>query len=322
MFKIIIFLSLFLNIQIAYADYKSCTEVDIRTKNPNLKDFLSTPRNQDSIGWCYAFSAADLLSVHLGRPVSALHMSAIFNNAIAQVDSKDKAYRINVSFNDIYEAGRTHMALNSAMKEAFICSEKAMPFDMQHEKDIYKLIKTIESLKEKMKQPQLKDQVDCENCKDILKITSDPIFKNANFSEIQTLLASNELNISLKNFIDKSCKERIKVAKFKLVMIPKPTEKTKVEYFKKVNDALDFGKPISISYYLNFVTKEKGSHSNSIIGRRWKNNKCEYNIKNSWGKSCASYLKGIDCNLREGSFWVNEDKMYEMLNNDSLTTTS
>ena len=301
--------------QHAYADSQSsCTDVDIRTKNPLLKEFLSTPQNQDSIGWCYAFTAADLLSVHIGRPVSALHMSAIFNNTLANMNN-----RINMNFNfkNIYEGGLTYMALNSAMNGTFICSEKAMPFDMQHEKDTYKLIKTIESLREIIKEPKTRDQVECESRKDILKIKSNPLFRDATFFDIQTLLASNELNISLKNFIDKSCKEKLQIPKFKLTMIPKPTEKTKNQYFKKINKALNLGKPVAISFDLKVVTTETGTHSNSIIGRRWKNNKCEYNIRNSWGKSCSSYRKGIECNLSEGSFWVNEDKMYEMLTNDS-----
>lgn len=45
-------------------------------------------RHQGDIGWCYAYTAADLLSARLGRPVSAVDIAMIFNERVsAQIHS-------------------------------------------------------------------------------------------------------------------------------------------------------------------------------------------------------------------------------------------
>ena len=44
-----------------------------------LRKLFSSPRNQKDKDWCYAFTAADLLSAEIGTPVSAMHMAALYN---------------------------------------------------------------------------------------------------------------------------------------------------------------------------------------------------------------------------------------------------
>jgi len=64
----IFLISVMLFVSLAKAEIKVCTKVsksDKTTKSVNLKDQLGPVRNQDSVGWCYAFTVADLLTQHL-----------------------------------------------------------------------------------------------------------------------------------------------------------------------------------------------------------------------------------------------------------------
>lgn len=58
---------------------------------------------------------------------------------------------------------------------------------------------------------------------------------------------------------------------------------------------------------------KSGYHARVIIGRRWKNNQSEFNIRNSWGQDCSEYLPGIECNKEEGTFWFSDEKLAKSL---------
>ncbi len=59
--------SLPLNAQISSSE---CSPKDFRSKLPPV-------REQDSIGWCYAFVAADLISFEIGESVSPIYLANI-----------------------------------------------------------------------------------------------------------------------------------------------------------------------------------------------------------------------------------------------------
>jgi hypothetical protein len=75
---------------------------------------------------------------------------------------------------------------------------------------------------------------------------------------------------------------------------------------------LNNGKPVGISYNVKYVAPFSGFHASTVIARRWNNGRCEYKVRNSWGRSCSSYLKEIECNRWEGSYWVKDETFYKM----------
>ena len=54
-------------------DRKTCQPTDLRDK-------LGPVRNQDTMGWCYAFAAADLLTADTGKTISAFDIALNYNN--------------------------------------------------------------------------------------------------------------------------------------------------------------------------------------------------------------------------------------------------
>lgn len=79
---------------------------------------------------------------------------------------------------------------------------------------------------------------------------------------------------------------------------------------KEVNFNIVKGRLQTVDYDVSYFTDFDGLHSSIILGRRWNKGRCEYNIRNSWGKSCASYKTGIECNKEQGTYWVSDEDLF------------
>jgi len=51
---------------------------------------------------------------------------------------------------------------------------------------------------------------------------------------------------------------------------------------------------------INIPTKECGLHASVIIGKRTRNNRCEFLLKNTWGEDCSGYSSKWECELGAG----------------------
>ena len=72
-----------------------CSRIDIRDKRPELKEFFSTPRDQASVGWCFAFATADLFSAELGVPVVADIGSGLIDASCPWLESGPPSWLMN-----------------------------------------------------------------------------------------------------------------------------------------------------------------------------------------------------------------------------------
>jgi hypothetical protein len=295
-----------------------CTPLDIRDANPKIREnsklrqHYSVPRNQDSTGWCYAFVAADLLSAELGVPVSAFHTSAIFNQHILTSKDREAIEKNRPNFSMIFEGGWVHTAIKAIQKKNWLCSEEGLPFDKSGPRDTHNLIKKLENIKRRS--PNLEQKVICEQ---INSLSADFFLTEKELNDISEVLIKNDLNEALSLYADKACTEVLRnLPEFKVNSVKTPrkgTPKEIEEYWKKMNQILNMGKPIALAYTLDekiVLDSSEGPHASVIVGRRWKNNRCEIKIRNSWGKSCGSYRSGIECNKNEGSFWVDHETLF------------
>ena len=139
----------------------SCTSID------NTSPVLSTPRDQDSVGWCYAFSAADLLSHKLNQKVSAVHLATLYNhndfwtnlrrnitpvvavselasNGRVQMDRELGAITLReraISESSI-EGGFTGNAIRHGLRHG-ICTEHEIPSNYSIERNIFELERLV-----------------------------------------------------------------------------------------------------------------------------------------------------------------------------------
>ena len=300
-----------------------CSDTDIRDTNPNikksplLKNHFSTPRNQDSVGWCYAFTAADLATAEIGVPISAMHTSAMYNRSIYVSDedriSKDmERVFAKGRYKEIYEGGWAQDAINVISKQGWVCSEKGLPFDAQKPELIDDLIKGLEALKLKASNDALSAEL---VCKEVSNLLTPYEIMSSEVEDIANSLVTQNLNITMERFSRIACKEAVKtIPHLKIEKVEKPKIESffgKQKYFQQLNTNLDKGKPIAVDYQLDTITGQKGVHAGLITGRRWKNGVCQYKIRNTWGESCGSYKKSIECVKSEGSFWVSHEIMYD-----------
>lgn len=302
----------------------SCSSIDIREVNPKissspaLKAHFSTPRNQDSIGWCYAFTSADLMSAELGHPVSGLHVSAIYNRfmlndqKLREEIERDRANNpAGFNFSQVYESGRVQMAIDQSVKNGWICSEKGLPFDKTKPNQIHDLVKALEGLKP----IAMINQLDKETvCREISNILSPFILKSDEINQIADSLLKDNLNHTMSLFAENACTEHIKdIPPMNVKIVFKENDLDK--FMKEVNFNIVKGRPQTVDYDVSHFTSYNGFHSSLIMGRRWNNGRCEYNIRNSWGKSCASYKAGIECNKEQGTYWVSDEDLFKASNN-------
>ena len=84
-------------------------------------------------------------------------------------------------------------------------------------------------------------------------------------------------------------------------------EKAIASLEKSVDTALEKGQLVGIAYNPDFMViqkyKGRGLHWSSVIARKKsETGECLYQIRNSWGKSCAEY--GAPAVCTDGLIWV------------------
>lgn len=294
-----------------------CGSVDIREVKPELREYFSTPLNQDSVGWCYGFVAADLLTAKNQKPVSAFHVSTLYNQAI----SRDLLWRIlydigeeinEGGLGDIYEGGYIGRAMKAAQRNRSVCSEEQLPFDGDAWGGTRADLTRLENLRGLIRENTDKE-VACEMIERVFPLGA---FGNTNFEQIRSELSRRNINGALANIVGEACRENpvvLSEAKIKNMGRPSRTNRARQNYLSAINTSLTSGLPVGISWNTRGATGVSGRHASSVIARRWHNGKCQYKIRNSWGTSCYSYLPGIECNSPEGAFWINDDQFHEMV---------
>ena len=308
---------------------KECAPTDIRDHHPHLKEHFSNPQDQDSVGWCYGYTAADLLSVDTGEPVSAIHVSSIYNKNITKNPVMKLGYNIGRLFmkdayKEVFEGGYISSALKDAMKSKEVCSDKNLPYYTLYSHEANALIRSIEAVKKSYKEASITEANACEMIENRLGFSMLGVY--ADKDKVIASLLNDNLNTALENLVRENCKGRMITLKEKSVReLSKPRESTErniglsyearvKDYLKEVNHILTSGKPLGISYNVKHIAKKSGLHASTVIARRWNNGRCEYKIRNSWGSSCAAYKKEIQCESSEGTFWVNDETFFKMAN--------
>lgn len=277
-----------------------CSDVDIRDKHPKLREHFSTPADQGSIGWCYGYSAADLLSVEAGVALSPSHVSSIYNSSIRSSFFWKAAYDIRTLFTgrEAYEGGFIGKALREAMEANPVCEHNRI--------DKYThLIGMLEVAKLRIRNKEISHEVACEIIQNSLPNI------NIDTENFMSDFVSKNINDTLESMLRQNC-QTVSIPQKKTKVLYKPLLWGKKKYVNQVNNLLNAGKPLGVSYNVSHISdKLSGYHASTVIGRRWNNGRCEYNIRNTWGRLCE-YKPGIECNQDDGSYWVKDEDFYKL----------
>jgi hypothetical protein len=286
-----------------------CRHFDVRESRPELAEHFTTPRNQDSIGWCYGFSAADLLTFEMGRPVSAAHVSALYNRQVSGNLFWRTMYRFQrKDFDRVYSGGFPAMAINAAERNGQVCTEAGFPFDQNHHGETRQHIEAIERLRSEVRSADSEEAA----CEMIARVLPGPVFTDEQHREIRASLLRENLNRTLERIFTMQCTESVPVPSVDVRSERRPLIGGSRRHLERMNEVLNSGRPLAISYDVRHVTIASGKHSSVVVGREWRNGRCEFKVRNSWGHSCSGYKEGISCDREEGAFWVSDELLARM----------
>lgn len=272
---------------------------------------LNNVRNQDSVGWCYAYTAADLLSFKFKKKISAVSLYKSDQEIETDISS-----RVG-NGGDIADSIRSFIAKNNGL-----CLESDLPSsDFKFCLDRY-YNEFLNNLLTVVNENRLDDELAANQCfgRDI-----ESAFPGLNVSFIRA-------HGNKKELIESIYKQQCKKISLKGVKIA--TRTMDIAYYpasvllKNIDDQLSQGNLSGIGYDYHKLNGEEpnGGHTSLIVGKRTNpdNGACEYLVRNSWGKECSLYeSEGLSCHKNcdengcrySGHFWVSTDRLANSLFN-------
>lgn len=306
---------------------------DCSTKEFNLN--LGQVRNQSNVGWCFANTAADLLTYSHKKEIKEHYSLKTDINYIDSYDLQVSSIFMALHYfrsqidgganhkNVIMGGGGIQESINMIQEKGYICPysldiklittgsrsqllEKFVLF-----KDVYL------AYHEYLKNP--KDKEKSESLSQLL----DRIEKSGSFLvdydrfKIKDALDQPTLESAVIKLSEVVCENR-KIPLVEKLLFEKMIsyQNGKDEYYSsntksvvtnrdvllKVDEVIDNNRPLGIVYnvenVLNYPKISSGSHASVISGRKLINNECYYQIRNSWGPDCQR-IAFVDGTLKQ-----------------------
>ncbi|MCP4915232.1 MAG: hypothetical protein GY909_19080 [Oligoflexia bacterium] len=308
----------------------SCTAVDNRKPplaelDASGKVVSNNMRNQDSIGWCYAYAAADLISHKTGQSVSAVDVANAYNEG-----SWDDFWGSDES--DM-EGGFTASAANAAIKRG-LCLESQLPSQdylfSEASQNLMSELKAIEGLYdtyyERTTRPgriygrnrltgsafdTAHNTFKTQLCNGTIPSDWEEIFANLNVNEFMTVMrGASSANDFIDKLIAESCKPRVKPT-ISLSYESDDMFTSTNSMMNTINNKLNSGDVLGLSYWATVLSDKhdtsSGGHASLIVARKFNatTGSCDYMVRNSWGSTCSNYDDAYDC--EDGNIWIPEE---------------
>jgi hypothetical protein len=318
-----ILLSVFFSTSLWSASYqvtseKNCSALDLRT--PLLEEI----RNQKSISWCYAFSAADMLTYtfNLSEKVSAADVAINYNDSdlgtfirwINTTFSSRRTQSSSETFMMAHQNGFNKIALERGMRDGY-CPERVFPSEswVKMTRDGDRFVESKSDLK-----PAMLDIYQLIQNQKLLTVENLPYyfhFKNVESpEEFLSLLKGSKPDNFYSKLRTQVCQfDRIHFASTYSVAMELKNGWT----FVSMNKNLNLGRLVGMDYddritsdHTNRSITMSELHTSAIVGRRWNvlKKECAYLIHDSRGKGCDRYDPTYEC--LGGQIWVEESLLF------------
>jgi hypothetical protein len=300
---------------------QSCSSLDLRTEK--LKEI----RDQKKVAWCYAFTAADMLThvYDLPEKVSAADVAINYNDSdlgqlsrwLFRTFGRKPSQSDQDNFMMPHQTGFNKVALDRVMRDGY-CPERVFPSEswVRMQRDGDKWLESKTDLRSAMLEiyQLLKNQQG-------LTVANLPFyyhFKNIETpEEFYRLIKGQTASDFYSKLRKEVCKyDRIKFQdRFKTLMYIKDALA-----FGVLNKQLDLGRVIGIDYDSRLLTDARNGsvslaelHTSSIVARRWnqESQQCQYLVRDSYGKQCSKYDVSYEC--LGGQVWIDEAQIYTNL---------
>ncbi len=284
------------------SEIASCKNIDMREK-------MGPVRDQDSVGWCYAFAAADLLSYKMGQKISAVDVAMTYNDT-----SLFKGFRKNYfgSTEDNLELGYIHSSIEAAAKKGLCLNEKLSGDDIKNI-SLKQAIQTIEQVKS----AKIKD---LKGVSEICESALNQVFPLTNFQDVLEVVKVSSKSDFLINLADRACAPRINSPanlKIQSETFLYHTFSAKQKKFKDIDIQLSKNNPVAIGVSSElFISGSYIGHAMSIVGRTWneKTNECQYIVRNSYGPNCNG-VNGVFAKCEDGNIFIPKSRLLKHLLN-------
>ena len=270
-----------------------CTDVDLR-KGKNFPPI----RDQDSLGWCFAYVGADFLSFYMGETLSALALSVKNYQEELEKEKSELSQLSSGNLKILFERLKNHSRL---------CTEKQVNSEDINftESGQYELKKTLESIEKFFNKEEGNDEVAfyCSMRNHLAQL-----FPGLNMQDFIDILKTESKYTVIIESIKKSCDEKNSVPLPKDLSIVFDEDMS----LEKLHEILDKEELFAALFDVSLIVSgmERGNHMANIVGRRYNEdkNRCEFLLRNSWGETCYPQYKH-DCD--EGYLWIPEQEFIE-----------
>lgn len=317
----------------------------------NITPAIEKMRDQGSVGWCYAYTAADLLSYKLNKRVSAVYLAVISNEF-------EPFLWMNKKLNSSYlsqTGGFTKNILNHIFKnpDVGICLEKDAPSDDYDDLALEYLITLVEKFYNQFIElrassfPLARDNDPLDYSRRINQLSISQFYQSYIFEDfrnrmkayfyngpsainkafpnvdadefIKTMIRSRDVNSFYPNLVKKTCEGRKGVLKKNKLRVNNLTgsKVTNKKLLEIINNRLDNDNILELSYYGSILFEPYselfGPHSSIVVGKRFDRvtSQCEYLIQNSWGEDCQKIDDTHEC--KNGRVWIKEEFLEKSL---------
>lgn len=270
----------------------------------NFTKMFGRVRDQTNMDWCYSFVAADLLSTKTKTPISAASLSALYGKFINRGHGTQARGKPSEIISKTIELAEKNGA----------CSESDFPSEFKnggasYVENLRAFMKTKEVNRNSTKPPSKLEAKGCHSSS-LLNTAQ----KN-NHSDLQQIRENMFNDHELQAFESRACdKKRIKSPPVTIVAVPNQGSPTYL--IDEMDKLIDNDKPLGINYYSGFLKEttatQMEAHASIIVGRELDavTGKCEYLIRNSWGKDCKK-MPGIPPEkCKNGYFLVPREELH------------
>jgi hypothetical protein len=282
-----------------------CTDI-------NMAALLGPVRDQTDKGWCYAFSAAELVTFRLGPETNK------FNRRVSAADIAFQFNHENTSwFSKVFrgsdigetEGGWMNLALKAALKNQGFCLEKNAPSEGFA---FGKLDQTIEDIR---------SIVEAQNpsadhfCFSYLRVQD--MFPGIDLDSYGKILfaAGNDNWEYFKQLNRQNCegkRNNYDISTDAIVNLKRESD-GQDSMASAIDYQLSKKNILSIAFNAQMMGREYyGGHAVNIVGRKYdeKEKTCKYLLRNSWGNGCSSKIYSHLCAKEyPGHLWVSKERL-------------
>jgi hypothetical protein len=275
------------------AQAQSCSSVDLRI-TPGGRA-LGDVRNQGSMGWCASFSTADLISYRQRQKISGLGVAIHWTNRTTDLSTRVKRLLYD-TVPTLEPGGSSPRKVLNSLRGRSQCLETDLPSEDNGVLNLRRTLASIVSVKTSFD--------DTGVCSPSGVDTIRSMFPRLDTQNILSVLRASTVTDIHWNLLYRNCRgrpQRVESGSFALS-----------KSWGDLDDQLSRGNLVAFSYNARVLknaqeTSTGQTHSSTIVGRRMRAGKCEYLVRNSWGRSCGYYDRSYPC--EKGNIWVPKENL-------------